>query len=433
MKRRPARVLGGIGCLVAFVATARTAPAADPVLAAAGDIACAPESADFNGGLGTATACRMMATANLLVTRAPDVVMPLGDTQYEDGAPARFALSYHPSWGQLLARTRPVVGNHEYGTPGAAGYFSYFGPAAGDPSKGTYGFDLGAWRVLVLNSNCAAAGGCEAGSPQETWLRQELAAHPGVCTLAAMHHPRFSSGMHGNDTSTSAFWETLFSAGADVVLTGHDHDYERFGRQRPDGTPDALRGIREFVVGTGGKDTRPFGAVAANSRVRLTGTFGVLELTLRPASYDWAFVATDGSVLDAGTGPCHRAPLPKRFHTLPPCRLVDTRHPAAPLGGPALAAGETRAFALRGACGIPASAESLVLNVTAVTPTAGGRLLVGPSGPATNASQVVAFRTGRTRAGHTIAWLGNDGALAVTADLPSGSTHVVLDVAGYFE
>ncbi len=419
--------------LLVVLAASSPAPAADPVLAAAGDIACAPESADFGGGLGTPTACRMKATSDLLLALAPDVVLPLGDTQYEDGAASRFALSYAPSWGRLLATTRPVVGNHEYGTPGAAGYFSYFGAAAGDPAKGWYAFGLGAWRVLVLNSNCAAVGGCGAGSPQETWLRQELAAHPGVCTLAAMHHPRFSSGWHGNDAATSALWEALFAAGADVVLAGHEHDYERFAAQRPDGSADALHGLRELVVGSGGRDTRAFGTVAPNSEVRITGTFGVIELVLHPSSYDWAFLSADGSILDSGSGACHRAPRPRRLHTLPPCRLADTRLPDGPLGGPALAAGETRSFPLRGACGIPEGAETLALNVTAVSPGSEGSLVVAPSGPAASGSEVVSFAAGRTRAANALAWLGNDGSLAVTAAMPSGSVHVVLDVSGWFE
>ncbi len=416
-----------------LLAASGPAPAVDPVLAAAGDIACAPESPSFNDGNGTATECRMKATSDLLVSRLPDVVLPLGDTQYEDGALSRFALSYHPSWGRVLAKTRPVVGNHEYGTADAAGYFTYFGAAAGDPDKGYYSFDLGAWHVVVLNSNCGAPGGCAAGSPQETWLRADLAAHPGACTLAAMHHPRFSSGMHGSDAAQSAFWDALFAAGADVVLAGHEHDYERFAPQRPDGTADALHGLRQFIVGTGGRDQRPFETPVANSEVRLTGTFGVLELTLHPSSYDWKLVATDGSTADSGSGTCHRAPRPLRFRPVPPCRLVDTRRAADPLGGPALPANETRTFPLRGACGIPESAEALALNVTAVTPTARGSLRVGPSGPATSGTEVVSFRSARTRAALTVGWLGNDGGLAVTPGMTSGTTHLVLDVTGYFE
>lgn len=432
--RRVPRTLALPTTLVAgLLAAAAPAFAVDPVLAAAGDIACDPDSPSFNEGNGTATECRMKATSDLLVSRLPDVVLPLGDTQYEDGALARYALSYDPTWGRVLAKTRPVVGNHEYGTAGAAGYFAYFGAAAGDPDKGYYSFDLGSWHVVVLNSNCGAPGGCAAGSPQETWLRADLAAHPGVCTLAAMHHPRFSSGMHGSDPAQSAFWDALYEAGADVVLTGHEHEYERFAAQRPDGTADALHGIREFVVGTGGKDQRPFVTPVDNSEVRLTGTYGVLELTLHAASYDWALVATDGTTADSGSGTCHRAPRPRAFHPVSPCRLVDTRLPDGLLGGPALVANQTRTFPLRGACGIPESAESLVLNVTAVTPTARGSLRVGPSGPATSTADVVSFRSTRTRAGYTVGWLGNDGSLAVTPVMTTGTTHLVLDVTGYFE
>lgn len=292
---------------------AAAGPAA--VVAAAGDIACAPEDPRYNGGRGTANACRMADTAALLAGLAAgeglDAVLLLGDNQYEDGALHRYQASYAPTWGRFRNVTRPAAGNHEYVTPGAAGYFSYFGAAAGEPGKGWYSFDLAGWHVVVLNSNCAAVGGCGAGSAQLRWLQADLAAHAGACTLATWHHPRFSSGLHGDDPRTAPFWEALYQAGADVILTGHDHDYERFAPQDPSGRADPRRGLRQFVVGTGGKDLRPFTRVRPNSESRASDSFGVLKLRLRPGSYDWEFLPTPGVATfaepDAGTAACHSA------------------------------------------------------------------------------------------------------------------------------
>ena len=291
------------------------AQAADPVIAAAGDIACDPDSPSFNGGLGTSSACRQKFTADLLRPGLA-AVLALGDLQYEQGVYEKFLRSYDPSWGIAKAKTRPVPGNHEYQTAGAAGYFRYFGETAGDPRKGYYSYDLGSWHVVALNSNCAYVP-CAAGSEQERWLRADLAASRTSCTLAYWHHPRFSSGTHGSDPATDAFWRALYEHGADVVVNGHDHDYERFAPQTPAGLPDAATGIREFVVGTGGKSLRSFGTPLANSEVRHAATYGVLELTLRPQSYDWRFVAEGGgSFSDSGTAACNR--------------LVDTTPPSAP-------------------------------------------------------------------------------------------------------
>jgi hypothetical protein len=203
--------------------SSRAATSADPAIAAAGDIACDPNSPSFNGGQGTATACRMQATAQLLTREKLTAVLPLGDLQYEVGSASAFQKSYDRTWGQLKAITRPVVGNHEYVTPGATVYFRYFGAAAGDPQRGYYSYDLGQWHVIALNSNCAEVGGCDRNSPQGQWLQADLAAHPRKCTLAYWHHPRFSSGYHGNDSSTEAFWQLLYKAGAEIILTGHDH------------------------------------------------------------------------------------------------------------------------------------------------------------------------------------------------------------------
>jgi ABC-type transporter MlaC component len=246
------------------------------------------------------------ATADLLDT-VDGLVFTLGDHAYEAGTPIEFAACYEESWGRHRARTRPTPGNHDYLTPGASGYFEYFGAAAGPPDKGYYAYDLGTWRVIVLNSNCAAIGGCGPGSPQERWLRRELASHPRACTLAYWHHPRFSSGPHGSDLAYVTFWQALFENSADVVLGGHDHTYERFSRQRPDGVPDPHRGIRQFVVGTGGATHHPFvGPALANSEVRNDDTFGVLKLTLHTSSYEWQFIPVAGRTFtDSGVSRCH--------------------------------------------------------------------------------------------------------------------------------
>ena len=284
-----------VALLAVAVAPAPRAQAQDPVIAAAGDIACDPADPNFNSGIGTASFCRQMATSDLLVGAGLAAVLALGDDQYETGTASAFLGSYAPSWGRARGITRPLPGNHEYYTAGASGYYGYFGGAAGDPAKGWYSFDLGTWHFVVLNSNCAAVGGCGAGSPQEQWLRRDLAAHPAGCRLAAFHQPRFSSGTHGDDPAFDPFWRALFEAGVDVVLNGHDHDYERFDPQDPDGRGDAVGGIREFVVGTGGKNQTPFATIRANSAARSTGAFGVLTLALHPLGYDWRFVPAAGS------------------------------------------------------------------------------------------------------------------------------------------
>lgn len=262
------------------------------VLVGAGDIA----SCDSGGDEVTAA----------LLDEIPGTVFTTGDNVYPSGTAAQFADCYEPSWGRHKARTWPAPGNHDYGTTGASGYFDYFGALAGDPDGGYYSYDLGEWHIIALNSNCSAIGGCGAGSPQEQWLRADLAAHPTVCTLAYWHHPRFSSGLHGSSTATQAFWQALYEYGADVVLNGHDHTYERFAPQDPNGGADPERGIRQFVVGTGGKSLYPFlGWPIANSEIRDDKTFGVLKLTLHPTSYTWEFVPEPGKAFtDSGSEPC---------------------------------------------------------------------------------------------------------------------------------
>jgi hypothetical protein len=230
----------------------------------------------------------------------------MGDNAYESGTITEFNNCYAPTWGRQKSRTHPSVGNHEYRTLGAAGYYSYFGAAAGDPQKGYYGYDIGAWHVIVINSNCSEVGGCGVNSPQLTWLQSDLAAHTSLCTLAYWHQPRFSSGEHGNSTAVQPIWQVLYQAGVELILNGHDHDYERFAPQNPTGVADPLNGIREFVVGTGGKDLRPMGSPVSNSEVRNDNTWGVLKLTLHPTGYDWKFIPVAGQTFtDSGNGICH--------------------------------------------------------------------------------------------------------------------------------
>jgi acid phosphatase type 7 len=298
------RTLAGVSFLSALILAVFSASGAWPfsagvandqtaVLVGAGDIA---DCRDLSGA---------EATAKLL-EQIPGTVMAVGDLAYPDGTKENFAC-YDRTWGRMKSRTRPAVGNHEFHSTGAAYYFSYFGETAGDPKNGYYSYELGTWHIVVLNSECKEVGGCNAGSREEKWLRADLAAHPVACTLAYFHKPRFSSGAtHGDDPELSAFWEALYDANADVVVGGHDHDYERFAPQTPNASPDPKRGIREFVAGTGGKSQRAFAKPHANSEVRSNDGFGVLKLTLRPGGYDWQFIPETGKTFtDFGSGACH--------------------------------------------------------------------------------------------------------------------------------
>lgn len=244
------------------------------------------------------------ATARLLDS-IPGTVFTLGDHAYSKGTAQQFAECYDPTWGRHRARTRPAAGNHDYGTPGAAPYFAYFGPAAGEPGRGYYSYDAGAWHVVALNSNCDEVG-CEEGSEQERWLRADLAAHRTACSLAYWHHPRFSSGKHGDADEMAALWQALYEAGVELAISGHDHDYERLAPLDGAGNPDREHGVRQFVVGTGGKKTRDFTQTRPDSEVRVTGVFGVLKLTLSPGRYAWDFVPAAGETFrDSGAGACH--------------------------------------------------------------------------------------------------------------------------------
>jgi hypothetical protein len=266
----------------------------DVVLTGAGDIA----SCGFNSD---------RETSDLLIDQ-PGIIFTAGDNAYEDGTPAEFAKCYAPTWGRVKDRTiLPAVGNHDWNTPGAAGYLAYFGSVAAPNGTTWYSKDLGAWHIIVLDSNCLKVGGCIADSPQGRWLAADLAAHADVrCTLAIWHHPRFSSGEHGNDVDVGPFWTQLVAAHADLVINGHDHDYERFAPQNAASKEDRKTGMREIVVGTGGAGLRTFPTVVANSELRLAGELGVLRLTLHVANYDWEFLPVNShAITDSGSALCH--------------------------------------------------------------------------------------------------------------------------------
>ncbi|HEV8399056.1 MAG TPA: Ig-like domain-containing protein, partial [Gemmatimonadales bacterium] len=290
-------------------------PGSPVVLVGAGDIASCPLPGDE-------------LTADVL-DRTPGTVFLAGDDAYEDGTIDEFNTCYNPSWGRHKSRTRPTPGNHEYQTPEGAGYYEYFGAAAGDPTKGYYSYNLGDWHVIVLNPEINSV----AGSPQEQWLRADLAANSETqCTIAIFHEPVFSSSSRdgtGGYTVGRAFYQALYEAYADVIVNGHDHVYERFAPQSPSGVLDNVQGIREFVVGTGGASLHgTSGTALPNSEARNGQAWGVLKLTLRAGSYDWEFLPGAGQIYsDAGSGVCH-APVP-----------VPNQPPTAVPGGPYVSEG----------------------------------------------------------------------------------------------
>jgi hypothetical protein len=258
------------------------------------------------GDIASCTNLRGSAATAALIDRIGGTVFAAGDAAYPSGSLEQFQTCYDPTWGQFRARTKPAVGNHEYETPGAAGYFAYFGAAAGDPSKGYYAFTLNGWRVYVVNSTCSEVGGCQRGSQQERWLRSDMAAHPAACSLAIWHHPRFSSGPTGSDREMQDMWADLYAGGAEMLIVGHDHNYQRFAPLDAAGRVDSKRGIREFVVGTGGGSHEPIGKVAPGTEVHNQDTFGVLKLTLKARSFTWQFVPEQGKTFsDRGQGTCH--------------------------------------------------------------------------------------------------------------------------------
>jgi calcineurin-like phosphoesterase family protein len=266
-------------------------PPVDAVLVGAGDIADCGLTDD------SATAA--------LVVGIEGTVFTAGDNAYPGGSAAQFRDCYDPTWGAFRDRTRPAAGNHDWETKDLAGYLGYFGTAAAPDGTSWYSYALGAWHVIVLDSDCSNVGGCRPDSPQGRWLSADLTASSATCTLAIWHHPRFSSGEHGNDRDVAPFWRALYDAGADVVINGHDHDYERFAPQDPDARLDQARGIREFVVGTGGAALRTFPTAAANSQLRAAVSHGVIRLDLHRSSFEWTFLPTSGDLSDSGSAPCH--------------------------------------------------------------------------------------------------------------------------------
>ena len=264
-------------------------PPASAVLIAVGDIAACDRDGD--------------AQVSSLVTGLDGIVATLGDNVYPSGSEATYAECYDPVWGGFLDRTRPSIGNHDIEADSGAAYHAYFGGLAGEAGEGWYSYDLGDWHVIVLNTNCEVVD-CAPGSPQHNWLTADLAASDVACVLAYGHHPRFSSGPHGDYAPISPLWEALHGAGAELLLVGHDHLYERFAPQSPDGGADP-NGLRQLTVGTGGYSLYSAVRVAPNSELIVDDAFGVLVLTLHADAYDWRFLTVDGAEADAGSTSCH--------------------------------------------------------------------------------------------------------------------------------
>ena len=283
-----------------------------------GDIACAPDDPNFNNLNGTTGHCHMKVTQGLEQALAPKAVLALGDEQYNSGSASAFLASYDPTWGTFKSITNPAVGNHEYGTSGAGGYFGYFGAAAngtngGSPSSctkscsGYYSFDIGSWHLVAINTECTRINngtGCAVGSPQETWLKADLAAHPNQCTLVFGHRPRWSSNSFAN-ADIAPLITDMYNAHVDLYVTGHAHSYERFSPQNPSGASDP-NGITEMIVGTGGSFYTGFGTVVPNSQIHKANIFGVVAMTLHPSSWDWRFIADSSTPFtDSGHASCH--------------------------------------------------------------------------------------------------------------------------------
>jgi acid phosphatase type 7 len=290
----PVTSAGPTGTPVASAGPAASPVASgDPVLIAVGDVGRCDATTDDETGA--------------LAASLPGTVAILGDTAYESGSAPELEQCFGGSWGPVEDRIRyAVMGNHDIKTDNGAPLEAYLGDAASRDGRTWFSDDLGAWHVIVLDSNCGFAPvGCGRDSDQVRWLRDDLAASDARCTLAMWHHPRFSSGYHGDTGSVRAFWDALHDAGADLVLNGHEHDYERFAPQDPGGVADPAGGITEIVAGTGGGELRGFGRSAPNSLVRISDSYGVLELTLRAGGWSYRFLATDGRVLDQGDGTCH--------------------------------------------------------------------------------------------------------------------------------
>lgn len=423
---------------------------ADPTLAAAGDIACGASDANYNGGNGTATACRMKYTSDLLVTGGYTGVLTLGDNMQSDPSPTGFATVFNATWGRVKPLIHPEAGNHDYDYPGAKGYFGYFGSAAGDPAKGYYSFDLGSWHLIALNSNCAQiSGGCARGGAEGTWLRADLSAHLGRCILAFDHHARYSSGHDGDNIAMTDFYQSLYDAGADVLLSGHSHDYERFNPQDNAARLDTARGITQFVVGTGGSFFTGLGTRHPNSVTSQNSTFGVLSLTLHPASYDWAFRPEAGKTwTDSGSRACHAA-TPSDFSIIAnPSALSMAPGQSGSIGiSTTVTSGAPQNVALS-ATGLPSgatatfnpanfltgSSSTLTIRTGSTTPTGTYSVVVTGTGSPTAHSVVVTLRVSSSAPPETPRLIQSAGgteaaaatSLTTTMGLPTGSGHLLL-------
>jgi hypothetical protein len=241
------------------------------------------------------------ATANLLSRYASSTLLLFNGDATNTGAFSEFSTCFNTTYGKYKAQIRPEPGNHEYGTSGGSGYYSYYGTQAKPQGQSYYSFNIGTWHIVGLNSEIDVS----ATSAQPAWLKNDLAANRTQCTLAYWHEPRWSSGNHGNNTFVSALWQTLYDNNVDLVFNGHDHDYERFAPQNPSGVADSARGIREFVIGTAGAPPYAFSTIRANSEAKMTGSYGLVQFTLHPSSYDWKWIGATGSFADSGTTACH--------------------------------------------------------------------------------------------------------------------------------
>ncbi len=285
-------------------AVASESPFPAYVIAAAGDIACDPTNEFFRHGRGTAKWCRQQDTADVVREIDPDMVVPLGDVQYDEGKLAQFRSSYAASWGRFKSITYPVLGNHEYYAGKPSGYFDYFGPQAGDAYRGWYSMNRAGWHLVILNSNCTYEVDCRPGSAQYEWLKQDLASSASTCQVAFMHHPLFSSGPHGGERSVTPLWRALREAGVELVLAAHEHIYERFAKQNADGERDP-DGIRQITVGTGGAEHYWVERRRPNSIKSNAKTFGVIKLSLSATSYEWRFMGVGRrGFTDSGTDVC---------------------------------------------------------------------------------------------------------------------------------
>jgi hypothetical protein len=401
--------------------------AGDPVIAVAGDIACDPANSVFNSGNGNSNACRQKYTSDLLVNAGLAAVLALGDVQYFCGGYQAFVQSYDLSWGRVKSITRPAVGNHEYLTSGgtdcnsanagAAGYFRYYGAAAGKPGQGYYSFDIGSWHLIALNSNCSDVGGCAPGTPQGDWLNADLAAHANFCTLAFWHIPLFSSGGRAAANSRT-FWQALYDNNADLILNGHDHIYERFAPQTPTGALDTVRGIREFIVGTGGSDHTTITGVAANSQLRNADSYGVMKLTLHPDSYEWQFVPeVGGSFRDAGSQACHGASG---------ATATPTSVPPTPTLSPTTAAPTATAAATNTPTNVPPSATATYTATAVPHVTATETATAVPIATATDTATALPGSTATDTATAVAAAAtstNTPAAPSLTSTAPAGLTH----------